>query len=246
MGDLVLRVDDLQALIDEKAFEIPFPDDGNGGSEPPPDPPPPAPAPEFQLEYPSNMPAIITQLYGRNPQWYLPFGLKGHEGLDLRAVSGSTIRAGAAGTVHRVETNPDSNNYGIHVRITSVHPEGTFKHVYAHLLEALVREGDEVVAGQPIGRADDTGNSRGSHLHLTLKREGTDAAGLSWMGKSDIIDPTPYLVDIFPGNRWHVDVNGNFRTQPDLGGSIIRLIPAGAVVQAVDHKPQWGDWWQIR
>lgn len=239
MGDLVLKVDDLQALIDEKAFALP--DDGNG--EPPPPPPPP---PEFKLEYPADKPVVITQLYGRNPQWYNPLGLKGHEGLDLRAVNGSTIRAGAAGVVHRVQAiEAGGGAYGIHVRITSVHPEGTFKHTYAHFKETLVQEGDQVVAGQPIGLADDTGNSKGSHLHLTLKREGTDAANLSWMNKSDIIDPTPYMIDIFPGQQWRVDVLGNFRTQPNLNGSVIRLIAADQLVQAVDHQPLWGDWWQI-
>lgn len=241
MGDKVLKVDDLQTLIDEKAFEIP--DDGNG--EPPPPPPPPPTEPEFKLEYPADKPVVITQLYARNPQWYNPLGLKGHEGLDLRAANSSTIRAGAAGEVIRAETNANSGAYGIHVRIKSVHPEGTFKHIYAHFKQALVQEGDVVVAGQEIGLADNTGNSSGSHLHLTLKREGTDAAGLSWMGKSDIIDPTPYMVDIFPGVQWNVDVRGNFRQEPKIDNNVIRLIPAGQLVQAVDHKPEWGDWWQI-
>ena len=233
MGDKVLRVDDLQKLIDEKAFEIP----DNGV------PSPPVPTPTFQLEYPADKPVVITQLYGRNPQWYKP--LKGHEGIDLRAARDSVIRAGAAGEVIRVETNSTSGPYGVHVRIKSVHPEGTFKHIYAHFNKALVQVGDEVVAGQQIGLADNTGNSSGSHLHLTLKREGTDAAGLSWMGKSDIIDPTPYMVDIFPGVQWHVDVQGNFRKEPKVNNNVIRLIPAGQLVQAVDHRPEWGDWWQI-
>ncbi len=39
--------------------------------------PPPIPEPEFKLEYPADKPVVITQPYGRNPQWYLPFGLKG-------------------------------------------------------------------------------------------------------------------------------------------------------------------------
>ncbi len=54
--------------------------------------------------------------------------------------------------------------------------------------------GQQVKAGDKIGLADSTGNSTGSHLHLTLKKQGATAAGATNF-PNDIIDPTPFLQD---------------------------------------------------
>jgi len=50
-----------------------------------------------------------------------------------------------------------------------------------------------VKAGQVIGLADTTGASVGSHLHLTLKRDGATERGETDYPK-DILDPTPFLM----------------------------------------------------
>jgi len=126
---------------------------------------------------------VITQPYGANPQYYQQFGLPGHEGLDFRAPHGAAIYAVAPGTVYRIieERKPASqggHNYGVHVRIR--HTQG-YATIYAHLHCHGVRVGQVVQGGQLLGLSDNTGNSSGAHLHLTLKRDGT------------IIDPTPFL-----------------------------------------------------
>ena len=165
--------------------------------------------------------------------------MPGHEGIDIRAITHSPVFAVTAGDVHRVETNPASGAYGIHVRITHDHPDGPFKTIYAHFEEALVNEGDLVNAGDQIGWANNTGNSFGAHLHMVLKKVGD---GSPWMNTSDIVVPTPYMVDLFPGEGWAVDVEGNFRTSPEVGNNLIRLISANNVVQALDFD---GDWWKV-
>lgn len=146
----------------------------------------------FILHYPTES-RRVTQAYGANPQIYARWGLPGHEGIDLAASHGSPIEACHGGTVYRVHTNPDNNNYGIHVRVNHVFPNGKkYKTIYAHLVSASVQVGDTVARGQVIGLADNTGNSTGSHLHLTLKEVGATAAGkTNYPG--DIIDPTPWL-----------------------------------------------------
>lgn len=201
--------------------------------------PVPPPAGRFSLIWPAADPKVVTQPYGINRHLYEQFGLPGHEGIDIRAITHSPIFAAASGIVHRVETNPASGAYGVHVRITHDHPDGPFKSVYAHFQEALVSEGDQINAGQQIGWADNTGNSSGAHLHMVLKKVGD---GSPWMGTSDIVDPTPYMPDLFPGDRWAVDVEGNFRTSPEVANNLIRLIPANSIVQALDFI---GEWWQI-
>lgn len=131
-----------------------------------------APTP-FKLVWPTEYP-VITQVFGNNPDYYGQWGLPGHEGIDFKALHGTLIFACADGLVYRVEGDPASNNYGIHVRIK--HRDG-FSTVYAHLMMPTVAQGDVVVAGQVIGLADNTGNSHGDHLHLTLKLENATRDG---------------------------------------------------------------------
>ncbi len=132
---------------------------------------------------------VITQHFGANAHYYRQFGLPGHEGIDVRAPSGSKIFCVAPGRVYRVHNNPKGHNYGIHVRVQ--HREG-YMTTYAHLQEAFVSAGDDVRAGSVLGLADNTGNSFGSHLHLTLKKQGARQGDWPY----DIVDPTPFLMPL--------------------------------------------------
>lgn len=128
---------------------------------------------------------VVTQGFGKNPQMYQRFGLPGHEGIDLRAPAGSAIYAVADGTVRAVHANL-AHPYGLHVRID--HADG-YQTIYAHLTRSMVAVGDPVHAGQQVGVAGSTGNSTAPHLHLTLKRAGSQTPGYP----VGIIDPRPYL-----------------------------------------------------
>jgi hypothetical protein len=150
----------------------------------------------FYLLWPTEY-AVITQAYGANPQIYGKWGFPGHEGIDFRARPNTNIFCCAEGEVYRVHKNPDDHPYGIHVRI--LHADG-YRTVYGHLKKPLVVKGQAVEAGQAIGKADSTGASVGSHLHLTLKRDGATKRGETDYPK-DVIDPTPYLV--WPGAKVH-------------------------------------------
>lgn len=131
----------------------------------------------------------ITQRFGANPQNYAQFGLPGHEGVDIRAPNGTPVACVADGIIYRVNHEPDKHNYGIHVRIK--HQDG-YQTTYAHLEKAFVQENELVTAGTIIGLADNTGNSFGAHLHLTLKKEGVKIG--DW--PNGIIDPTPFLLPL--------------------------------------------------
>ncbi len=225
MGDEVVRVDELTEWINQNSF--------NCEEEEPPQPPT-----DFRLIWTVDGYRVVTQWFGVNPQWY-PL-TKGHEGIDLRAPNGTKIVAGQKGTVYRVEEDPNSGPYGIQVRVLHDHPDGPFKTIYAHFMEALVKEGDVVEAGQPIGLANNTGNSSGAHLHLTLKKVGD---GSDWMNYGDIVNPVPYMPDLFPGMGWRLDVGGNFRTEPNIGNNLIRYLGANNDVLCTGEFT--GDWWQI-
>ena len=143
----------------------------------------------FYLHWPTEYP-VITQRFGANPQIYGRFGMPGHEGVDIRALPNTKVFSCADGEVYRVHTNPKTHAYGIHVRIR--HPGG-YRTIYGHLAKAMVQKGESVRAGQLIGRANSTGASVGSHLHLSLKHDHATARGETNYPK-DIIDPTDLLV----------------------------------------------------
>jgi len=144
---------------------------------------------EGRLAWPTDFP-VVTQRFGANPAMYAPFGFPGHEGIDIRAPAGSPVYACADGVVYRIQDS-DVGAYGIHIRIRHVIGGKEVKTISAHLQQVLVSVGDIVVRGQKIGMADDTGNSFGDHLHLTLKVVGEQLPG--W--PAEIVDPLPWLME---------------------------------------------------
>lgn len=125
---------------------------------------------------------VVNQVFGNNPDYYAQFNLPGHEGTDIRAYHGDPIYAVADGIISQVHGTAEGSNYGIYLRVN--HGDG-WETTYAHLdrLASRMHVNEVVSGGQVIGYADNTGNSSGSHLHLTLKRIGhvyTDESGNVW------------------------------------------------------------------
>jgi murein DD-endopeptidase MepM/ murein hydrolase activator NlpD len=147
----------------------------------------------FYLKWPTDYP-LITQAFGANPSIYRRYGFPGHEGVDIRAPANANVYACAEGTVFEVHDGSGGLPYGRHIRIQ--HRDG-YQTVYGHLKQSLVTVNHLAHTGEKIALADSTGNSTGSHLHLTLKKVGATQMGLTKYPK-DVIDPTPYLV--WPGS----------------------------------------------
>lgn len=175
----------------------------------------------------------VNQFFGENPESYRPFGLAGHEGLDLFALSGANVYAAADGAVTQAG-HPDGHPYGLQVRIRHEVQGVVYHTIYAHLSEVFVRVNQSVVAGERIGLADNTGNSFGSHLHLTLKIEGQQTPGYP----AGIVDPWPYLQGSSPaepvenlpppsGVSVFTTVQLNLRAAPGIGAEMRALLPAG-------------------
>lgn len=98
----------------------------------------------------------------------------------------------ADGVVDYVRSE-DTSGYGFYVRVNH---DGRFKTWYAHLLSVSVVVGQFVRAGDLLGLADNTGNSTGSHLHLTLQDL---EAGLDGYVVDKVVDPLPYLEMVSQG-----------------------------------------------
>jgi murein DD-endopeptidase MepM/ murein hydrolase activator NlpD len=98
-----------------------------------------------------------------------------HEGVDLGADYGETVRAAAAGIV---AANDYDGSYGIKVDIDHGNGYHTW---YAHLSHAEVAVGQHVYKGETIGAVGATGFATGPHLHYQIMYQGQP------------IDPTPFL-----------------------------------------------------
>jgi len=98
-----------------------------------------------------------------------------HEGVDLGADYGETVRAAAAGTV---VANGYDGGYGIKVDIDHGNGYHTW---YAHLSRADVSVGQRVYKAQTIGEVGATGFATGPHLHYQIMYQGRP------------VDPDPFL-----------------------------------------------------
>jgi murein DD-endopeptidase MepM/ murein hydrolase activator NlpD len=111
--------------------------------------------------------AQITSDFGPRIDPFLG-GLAMHTGIDFKAPYGTPVRATAPGTVI---TASYQGGYGRLVEIQ--HPDGHLTR-YAHMSAITVNVGDEVQAGDQVGRLGNTGRSTGPHLHYEV-RQGDEA-----------------------------------------------------------------------
>lgn len=109
--------------------------------------------------YVMPVPGHVTSNYGYRPK----FG-RAHKGIDLKLNSNDTVVAAFDGKVRVV--NYEARGYGNYVIIR--HANG-LETVYGHLNKQLVKEDQDVKAGQPIGLGGSTGRSTGPHLHFETR-----------------------------------------------------------------------------
>lgn len=117
-------------------------------------------------------PFELTQEFGEHPEWYTRFGLKGHNGWDLRTQYPDTpkgFRNILASWLSKFYTqgNEGNDGFGLYFEVI-VQLYTTYKLTYAHCnsIESFQTKNE----GETMGISDNTGNSTGSHLHLTIKR----------------------------------------------------------------------------
>ena len=89
-----------------------------------------------------------------------------HSGMDFRAPMGSEAHVTAPGTVISAGWN---GGYG---RMVEVRHAGGFTTRYGHLSKILVKEGQELSAGDVVGKVGSSGRSTGPHLHYEVRRNG--------------------------------------------------------------------------
>jgi murein DD-endopeptidase MepM/ murein hydrolase activator NlpD len=89
-----------------------------------------------------------------------------HQGLDFRVLSGTSVAAVNRGRVILARPLFFEGNC-----VVIDHGQGLLT-LYLHLSKFLVKEGDDVDKGQPIGVSGGTGRATGPHLHLAVRWQG--------------------------------------------------------------------------
>ena len=117
-------------------------------------------------------------------------GARVHDAIDIMADEGTPVIAAAPGRVEKLFLSKPGGNT-IYVRST----DGNTIFYYAHLrnYEPGLTEGQQVIAGQPLGAVGHTGNASadGPHLHFAVMRTSPSA---KWWQTATAINPYPLLV----------------------------------------------------
>ncbi len=106
-------------------------------------------------------------------------GGRHHEGIDIPAPKGTSVRATAAGTIAKLFK---SSRGGI--TVYQFDPSGRLVFYYAHLdgYAAGLKAGDAVRQGQLLGYVGATGNATTPHLHFEIQH--ANAKKQWWRGKA--------------------------------------------------------------
>lgn len=102
---------------------------------------------------------------------------KFHHGIDINCDTGTSVRAPGNGKVIVVERQA---GFGLVIEID--HGFG-YRTVYAHLSQAMVKQGDSIKRGQLIAKSGNSGLSSGPHLHYEVHYDGI------------AMDPTDFFFD---------------------------------------------------
>jgi murein DD-endopeptidase MepM/ murein hydrolase activator NlpD len=152
----------------------------------------------YQVIQISDYEPYISQGFGSNPHIYVRFNMKGHNGIDIAAPTGSPIYAAHDGMVNYLidkDSTGKLQGYGNYAEI-KVNQDGyTWRTVYGHMSK-FEGSNRSVKAGDVIGYVGSTGFSTGPHLHFGIKRSLNGKVVDYNNGYFGAIDPMPY----FKGN----------------------------------------------
>jgi murein DD-endopeptidase MepM/ murein hydrolase activator NlpD len=122
----------------------------------------------------------------RDYQFTSPFGQrwgKLHAGVDLARPEGTPYHAARNGVVKLARWN---GGYGYCVIID--HGNGV-ETVYGHSSKLLVKEGQVVQAGEPLGLVGNTGYSFGAHLHFEIHINGQPTDPVAYLRRHNVDIP---------------------------------------------------------
>ena len=110
---------------------------------------------------------LVDPVAGPHTDGFGPRGNRFHSGLDYPAAVGTPVVAAASGRV--VFAGWSAGGWG---RLVILAHGGVTRTLYAHLSQVGVRVGQQIGAGEHVGRVGSSGNSTGAHLHFEVRLRG--------------------------------------------------------------------------
>jgi septal ring factor EnvC (AmiA/AmiB activator) len=99
-----------------------------------------------------------------------------NNGVDIGVPVGTAVKAVAKGRVDYT-----SDNYASYGQIVILNHGDSYYTLYAHLSDIAVSVGQEVTAGQTIGRSGETGSLKGPILHFEVRKGSTALDPEDWL-----------------------------------------------------------------
>lgn len=143
----------------------------------------------------------ITSPYGMRKD---PFdgSQKMHTGIDLVIADKAPLKAFMAGKVVHAKMGAAGSGLGGFGIVVAIRDLNGAIHMYAHLDSAAVIVGQEVKAGQVVGKQGNTGHSAGSHLHYEVRLGSAPSFGFGTH-----TDPTAYLKKYIEAEEDEAEMN---------------------------------------
>lgn len=113
----------------------------------------------------------ITQYFGNTPfatQNAQIYGGMGHNGIDLRASIGATVKSSGDGKITGTGNTDIACRGASYGKWILVEHNNNLSTLYAHMSVVKVKTGDIVKNGQFLGYSGDTGYTTGPHLHFAV------------------------------------------------------------------------------
>ena len=162
---------------------------------------------------------------------YPLFNMRGHNGIDVRAVH-DDIHSSSEGTVVEVQTVP-ARGLGVGILTDvkydlGVHGEHYVKFRYWHMQSIAVHIGQKVKVGDFLGVTNNTGYSSGNHLHWEMQPYDKDAGG-----HPVITNPTGHIAGTVDMEPYFTGIYAD-EASPDL----LWLQSMGYLLQSLTNKLQ--------
>jgi hypothetical protein len=186
-----------------------------------------------------------------------PYGMRKHPTTGKMAMhTGTDIGGKPSGFIWKSPYDGVVTHVGTHsgrglTVVTSI--AGTTElQLFQHLNKALVKKGDTIKQGTPIGENGTTGNVTGPHLHYSIRKDNGTSLGTDWGDPETFIikegnqmkeyvvqsgDTLGKIAAKFNISPWQKLIEWNKDRYPDIGTGKNALVRVGWKIRLYDPNP---------